>query len=92
MGNFPSDAEIIADTIYAVSMTMDGRRWAEEYIKRRNAAGSGVVIESGTAAGTSTGGWNEVAKTRPAPQATSGVPETSSSFRVVAGKKKGGRR
>jgi len=75
---------------------MDGRRWAEEYIKRRNAAGTGIVIEAGTPTGAnSSGGWNEVAKTRPAsqtPAAAAGVPETSSAFRVVAGKKKGGRR
>ena len=75
---------------------MDGRRWAEEYIKRRNAAGSGVVIEAGTASGgAGSGGWNEVAKTRPAGQvpaaAAPSVPETSSAFRVVAGKKKGRR-
>lgn len=93
--NFPSDAEIIADTIYAVSTTMDGRRWAEEYIKRRNAAGSGVVFEAG-AGGNSTssgGGWNEVAKSRPAAATpvAGAVPESSASFRVVAGKKKGRR-
>lgn len=72
---------------------MDGRRWAEEYIKRRNAAGSGVIIEAGTGGSSTSGGWNEVAKTRPASQApaSSGVPETSSAFRVVAGKKKGRR-
>ncbi|KAA8894985.1 hypothetical protein FN846DRAFT_971644 [Sphaerosporella brunnea] len=92
VSNFPSDAEIIADTIYAVSTTMDGRRWAEEYIKRRNAAGSGVVIEAGTGSAGSSGGWNEVAKSRPAPQSPApGVPESSASFRVVAGKKKGRR-
>jgi PERQ amino acid-rich with GYF domain-containing protein len=71
---------------------MDGRRWAEEYIKRRNAAGSGVVIEAGTGTAGSSGGWNEVAKSRPAPQSPApGVPESSASFRVVAGKKKGRR-
>ncbi|KAI5850837.1 hypothetical protein BZA05DRAFT_474176 [Tricharina praecox] len=94
--NFPSDAEIIADTIYAVSTTMDGRRWAEEYIKRRNAAGSGVVIEAGAGGNSagSGGGWNEVAKSRPAAPAVpvaGTVPESSASFRVVAGKKKGRR-
>jgi PERQ amino acid-rich with GYF domain-containing protein len=94
VGNFPSDSEIIADTIYAVSTTMDGRRWADEYIKRRSAAGSGVVIESGanTSANTGTGGWNEVAKARPvAQQPSSGVSDANSVFRVVAGKKKGRR-
>jgi len=94
--NFPSDAEVIADTIYAVSTTMDGRRWAEEYIKRRNAAGSGVVIEAGAGGNTASsgGGWNEVAKSRPAAPpapAAGAAPESSASFRVVAGKKKGRR-
>ncbi|KAI5783013.1 hypothetical protein FPQ18DRAFT_358634 [Pyronema domesticum] len=92
LSNFPPDIEIIADTIYAVSTVMDGRRWAEEYIKRRNAASSGVVIEAGTAA-RSSGGWNEVAKSRPTTAAPAPLPETSSSFKVVAGKgKKSGRR
>jgi len=94
--NFPSDAEVIADTIYAVSTTMDGRRWAEEYIKRRNAAGSGVFIEAGAGGNTASsgGGWNEVAKSRPAAPAApaaGAAPESSASFRVVAGKKKGRR-
>jgi PERQ amino acid-rich with GYF domain-containing protein len=94
--SFPSDPEIILEVVYQVSNTMD-RRWAEEYIKRRNAAGSGVVIEAGTNAGNGGGGgWNEVAKGRPAgaPGASGqvgAVPETSSAFRVVAGKKKGRR-
>lgn len=73
---------------------MDGRRWAEEYIKRREAAGSGVIIEAGAVAGgekQGSGGWNEVAKGRPAVQAApSAVPETNNSFRVVS-KKKGRR-
>jgi PERQ amino acid-rich with GYF domain-containing protein len=92
LSNFPPDIEIIADTIYAVSTVMDGRRWAEEYIKRRNAASSGIVIEAGTAA-RSSGGWNEVAKSRPTTASPAPLPETSSSFKVVAGKgKKSGRR
>ncbi|TGZ78599.1 hypothetical protein EX30DRAFT_397746 [Ascodesmis nigricans] len=89
LSTFPPDAEIIADTVYTLSSTMDGRRWAEEYIKRREAAGSGVVIEAGTESKPS-GGWNEVAKGRPAAQAQIAVPETNNSFRVVS-KKKGRR-
>ena len=92
VSTFPSDSEIIADTIYTVSSTMDGRRWAEEYIKRREAAGSGVVIDAGTATAGGAGGWNEVAKRPQAQQQPSNVPETNNAFRVVAGKKKGGRR
>lgn len=73
---------------------MDGRRWAEEYIKRREAAGSGVVIDAGTGTSGGAGGWNEVAKRPQAqqPAAAAGVPETNNAFRVVAGKKKGARR
>jgi PERQ amino acid-rich with GYF domain-containing protein len=76
---------------------MDGRRFAEEYIRRQKAAQTGVVIEAGTpsnSGGANGGGWNEVAKGRPQPavQGIAAVPETNSAFKVVAGKKGKGRR
>ncbi|KAK9432838.1 hypothetical protein V1505DRAFT_383985 [Lipomyces doorenjongii] len=68
----PETVEIIADTVYANSTTMDGRRFAEEFIKRRkavegntevlvalaHASGDGAV-KSKTDDKTSEG-WNEV--------------------------------
>ncbi|KAK9387103.1 hypothetical protein V1515DRAFT_602897 [Lipomyces mesembrius] len=68
----PETVEIIADTVYANSTTMDGRRFAEEFVKRRkavegntevlvalaHASGDGAV-KSKTDDKTSEG-WNEV--------------------------------
>ncbi|KAI5779357.1 hypothetical protein EDC01DRAFT_696219 [Geopyxis carbonaria] len=94
VNTFPTELDLVSDAIYNASSTMDGRRWAEEFMKRREAAGNGVVMDAGTSSGNGNGsGWNEVAKGRPAatPAATTGVPETNNAFRVVAGKKKGRR-
>jgi PERQ amino acid-rich with GYF domain-containing protein len=87
---FPMDPEVIGDTIYTCSTTMDGRRFAEEFIRRKNAAKGGVVIEAGSGNG-GTGGWNEVAKGKTVTQPVKEGPETNASFKVVAGKKKGRR-
>ena len=93
MLNFPLDASLIADTIYDCSTTMDGRRFAAEFIRRKEAARIGIVIEAGSSNGGGTGGWNEVAKGKTNTQqaARDASPETNSAFKVVAGKKKGRR-
>lgn len=69
---------------------MDGRRFAEEFVRRKAAASKGVIIDSGTANG-SVGGWNEVAKGKPQAVTREVSPETNAAFKVVAGKKKGRR-
>ncbi|KAK9321676.1 hypothetical protein V1517DRAFT_325843 [Lipomyces orientalis] len=68
----PETVEIIADTVYANSTMMDGRRFAEEFVKRRKAVeGStdtlvALAHASGDGAGKlktddkSVEGWNEV--------------------------------
>lgn len=96
MMNFPMDASLIADTIYDCSTTMDGRRFATEFLRRKGAAKTGVVIEAGSSNGPGagpTGGWNEVAKGKTQPQQAvkDSAPETNAAFKVVAGKKKGRR-
>ncbi|RPA92217.1 hypothetical protein L873DRAFT_1838463 [Choiromyces venosus 120613-1] len=93
MLNFPLDASLIADTIYDCSTTMDGRRFAAEFIRRKEAARIGVVIEAGSSNGGGAGGWNEVAKGKANTQqaAKDASPETNAAFKVVAGKKKGRR-
>lgn len=62
--------EIIADSIYSNSTTMDGRRFADEFLKRRNQAESGNnstqsetywsdILSKGVASKASTNdGWN----------------------------------
>lgn len=89
----PAEAEIISDSVYANSQTLDGRRFAEEFIRRRKLADKGIVDPVTSSAFTdqkaSAGGWSEVAKK------SSSQPkqeeDSSSAFKVVAGKKKGKR-
>ncbi|KAI0188615.1 gyf domain-containing protein [Xylaria flabelliformis] len=64
----PLMPEIISDAIYANSKTMDGRHFAQEFIRRKKLAEKGVVEKqpvnspSTDAQSSSAGGWNEVAK------------------------------
>lgn len=94
---FPPETEIISESVYANSQTMDGRRFAEEFLRRRKLAEKGIVDASaGGNNGSSTGsgnekknasGWSEVAKKGPANAAKEA--EASSPFKVVAAKKRG---
>ncbi|KAK9329486.1 hypothetical protein V1520DRAFT_171018 [Lipomyces starkeyi] len=68
----PETVEIIADTVYANSTTMDGRRFAEEFVKRRKAVEGNTEVLVALAHATGDGavksksddkaseGWNEV--------------------------------
>ncbi len=90
----PPEIEIISDSVYASSQTLDGRRFAEEFVRRRKLADKGIVepAANGTQAGgadsKSAGGWSEVAKKGPA---TTAKEENNAAFKVVATKKKGKR-
>ena len=90
----PPEPDIISDSIYASSQTLDGRRFAEEFVRRRKLADKGVIPDSGTGAGGAgfsapgegrSGGWSEVAKKGP----TIGNEVKGEAFKVVGGKKKG---
>ena len=83
--------------VYANSPTLDGRRFAEEFIRRRKLADKGIIQDSSATGGfsqgnndnkTSSGGWSEVAKKGPVNGAKE---EAGSSFKGVAAKKKGKR-
>lgn len=94
----PAEAEIISDSVYANSQTLDGRRFAEEFIRRRKLADKGIVDPvSPSAFGEqkSSGGWSEVAKkgsTGSASAQTQREEEASNAaFKVVAPRKKGKR-
>ncbi|RDA84333.1 hypothetical protein CP532_4947 [Ophiocordyceps camponoti-leonardi (nom. inval.)] len=87
----PLDTGVIADAVYINSKTMDGRHFAEEYVRRKKLAEKGIAekqqvpSDSGkTAAGS--GGWSEVAKRSGGTQAkeNDGV-----GFKVVPNRKKG---
>jgi len=94
----PPDAEIISDSVYASSQTLDGRRFAEEFVRRRKLADRGIVPDSSINPGFSSpnngneskgsGGWSEVAKKGPA----NAREESSAAFKAVGGKKKGAKR
>ena len=91
----PPEAEIISDSIYGNSKTLDGHRLAEEFLRRRKLADKGIVDPSSNAVAAisnsepkSGGGWNEIAKKGPANTAKE---DTNSAFKVVAAKKKGKR-
>jgi PERQ amino acid-rich with GYF domain-containing protein len=87
----PPDVEIIADSVYANSQTLDGRRFAEEFVRRRRLADKGIVepaTPGSLDAKGGAGGWSEVAKKGPAPMKEE---SSTAAFKVVATKKKGKR-
>ncbi|KAH8846476.1 hypothetical protein MCOR29_006923 [Pyricularia oryzae] len=70
----PLDQTLISDAVYANSTTMDGRHFAEEFVRRKKLADKGVVEKqtAGVSRGSGLGGaasgsgadkgWSEVAK------------------------------
>src|SRR3954447_12534459 len=72
---FPPEADIISEAVYASSQLMDGRRFADEFLRRRKLADKGIIESANTGNGNglatssdskgSSGGWNEVAKKGP---------------------------
>ena len=90
---FPPDPQVLQEAIYGSSQLLDGRRLAEEFLRRRKLADKGIAPEatasgsflSGSVDNKGSGGWSEVAKKVPASAAKE---ETNSAFKVVAAKKK----
>ena len=79
----PSTVEIISDLIYANSTTLDGRRFATEFVSKRK------VDSKGSGSSTSVGkplSIADVVKTHPKP-----VQNEWGGFKVVNKKKKAGR-
>ncbi|RTE77091.1 hypothetical protein BHE90_008427 [Fusarium euwallaceae] len=93
----PLDSGLIADAVYANSTTMDGRHFAEEFIRRKKLAERGVVEKQpADAKGGNGGGWSEVAKKGSSNNAAgiAAGPRDDASmqaagFKVVPGRKKG---
>ncbi|KAH9889750.1 hypothetical protein F4778DRAFT_753931 [Xylariomycetidae sp. FL2044] len=94
---FPKEPELIADAIYANSKTMDGRHFAQEFIRRRKLAEKGVVEKqpanspSADTQSNNGGGWNEVAKksSHKDPAVAEASTIQGAGFKVVPGRKKG---
>jgi len=86
-----SDMDIITEAVHSSSNTIESRHFAEEFMRRRKLADKGVVDSSSISGSkelttNSGGGWSEVAKKNPVKE------ESPNNFKVVAGKKKGGRK
>jgi PERQ amino acid-rich with GYF domain-containing protein len=79
----PSTVEIISDLIYENSTTLDGRRFASEFVNKRKAD---AVSKRATAAAGKPASIADVVKSQPKPM----QPEWGG-FKVVNKKKKGGR-
>ena len=82
----PTTVEIISDLIYANSTTLDGRRFAAEFVSKRKA--DATAKPKGNAAANFPGKTQSIAdvvKTQPKPA------QSEWGFKVVNKKKKGGR-
>lgn len=80
----PSTVELIAEMIYTNSTTLDGRRFASEFVSKRKADAARKASSSGAGKTISIA---DVVKSQPKPQATN----EWGGFKVVNKKKKGGR-
>jgi len=90
---FPPEIEIITEAIHSSSQTMDSRHFAEEFLRRKKLADKGIVDAASTsspATEKAAGGWSEVAKKGGAEKKEDSPG--NSAFKVVAAKKKGGKR
>ncbi|ROT41922.1 hypothetical protein SODALDRAFT_286865 [Sodiomyces alkalinus F11] len=91
----PLDPTLIADAVYANSKTMNGQHFAEEFVRRKRRAEQGIVEKQpgGGESNGGTGGWNEVAKKGSHREsATSEAAIQGAGFKVVPGRKKGGKK
>ncbi|KAL8711887.1 MAG: hypothetical protein Q9220_003831 [cf. Caloplaca sp. 1 TL-2023] len=57
----PAEADIISDSIYSASQTLDGRRFAEEFIRRRKLADKGIIPDSAANGNNATGAFGSSA-------------------------------
>lgn len=94
--SFPSDTDVITEAVHMSSRTMDSRHFAEEFIRRRGLAEKGKIEPSASMGAPSAlvnelkgGGWSEVARKSSLPPTQK---DEGSSFKIVAAKKKGGKR
>jgi len=88
--DFPTDIELLAEAVYGSSETLDGRRFAEEFIRRRRLADKGIVEDNKAVPASENksgnGGWSEVAKKGPATAPKEDA--TAAGFKVVSKKPK----
>jgi PERQ amino acid-rich with GYF domain-containing protein len=93
----PLDPVILAESVYGYSTTMDGRHFAEEFVRRMKLADKGVVEKepassaSNDAKNSGNGGWSEVAK-KGGSSAAAAPKDDIPGFRVVPSKKGKGKK
>lgn len=95
---------MISDAVYANSTTMNGQHFADEFIRRKRLADKGVIEKHSSADGgkagasSGAGGWSEVAKkgghgtASAKDQGSSEAIMGGAGFKVVPGRKKGGKK
>jgi PERQ amino acid-rich with GYF domain-containing protein len=97
----PMEVDLLAEAVHSMSSTIDSRHFAEEFIRRKKLADKGLVDTTAPPKSASphaenlerSGGWSEVAKKGPQKEGSgSAKEEGNGNFRVVAPKKKGGKR
>jgi PERQ amino acid-rich with GYF domain-containing protein len=97
----PMEVDLLAEAVHSASSTIDSRHFAEEFIRRKKLADKGLVDTTAPPKSASphaenlerSGGWSEVAKKGPQKEGSgSAKEEGNGNFRVVASKKKGGKR
>lgn len=92
---FPLEEDLIVESVHANSSTMDSRHFAKEFLRRRALADKGKIQPTGSTPVSNQpanenkngGGWSEVARKGPA----TAVKEDPT-FKIVAAKKKGGKK
>lgn len=93
----PLDTGLIADAVYASSTTMDGRHFAEEYVRLKKLAEKGIFEKQASDNRSSSDGWSEVAKkgsgsssSQPPRELEGSAPAMQGAgFKVVPSRKKG---
>ncbi|KAL8725063.1 MAG: hypothetical protein Q9166_007594 [cf. Caloplaca sp. 2 TL-2023] len=103
----PPEPDIISDSIYSASQTLDGRRFAEEFIRRRKLADKGLIpdpaangnnafggvgaLSVGKEEGKGSGGGWSEVAKKGGEKTGGGGEKNTENFKVVAGKRKGRR-
>lgn len=96
----PLVPDLIADAVYAHSKTLDGRHFAQEFVRRKQLADKGVVEKQPSSspsvdgANNKSGGWNEVAKKTSNKEAAAGDAHAmqGTGFKVVPGRSRKGKK
>lgn len=100
-----AEHDFITEAVHGATKTTDSRHFAEEFVRRKKMADKGVVVlqdhvkssgspaDGGKSGGV--GGWSEVAKKGPSKVEAGGAVKEevgNGNFKVVPGKKKGGKK